>query len=137
MPKYATIGDYWDEETVRKVTQLLHEHQDLFSMKFSEKKGILGDIGVLKIPLKPDAKPVKQRPYRLNPKYKEKVRMKLEKMLAARISEAIQEILSWCQVVSPVLIVAQLTLVVVPKKKGVPKLKMRPLKKSDLAALAR
>ena len=35
-------------------------------------KGILGDIGVIKIPLKPDAKPVKQRPYRLNPKYKQK-----------------------------------------------------------------
>ena len=36
-------------------------------------KSILGDIGVIKIPLNPDVKPVKQRPYRLNPKYKEKV----------------------------------------------------------------
>ena len=70
MPKYSTIGDYWDEEMVSKVTQLLHEYQDLFSMKFSEMKGILGDIGVIKIPLKADVKPVKQRPYRLNPKYK-------------------------------------------------------------------
>ena len=25
-PKYATIGDYWDEQMVRKVTQLLHEY---------------------------------------------------------------------------------------------------------------
>ena len=57
---------------VRKVTQLLHEYQDLFPTKFLEMKGILGDIGVIKIPLKPDAKPVKQRPYRLNPNYKEK-----------------------------------------------------------------
>jgi len=53
MPKYATIGDYWDEEMVSKVTQLLHEYQDLFPTKFSEMKGILGDIGVIKIPLKP------------------------------------------------------------------------------------
>ena len=45
-PKYATIGDYWDEEMVSKVTQLLHEYQDLFPMKFSKMKGILGDIGV-------------------------------------------------------------------------------------------
>ena len=60
MPKYATIGDYWDEEMVSKVTELLHEYQDLFSMKFSEMKGILGDIGVIKIPLKSDVKPVKQ-----------------------------------------------------------------------------
>ena len=59
MPKYATIGDYWDEEMVRKVTELLHEYQDLFPMKFSEMKGILGDIGVIKIHLKADVKPVK------------------------------------------------------------------------------
>ena len=59
MPKCATIGDYWDEEMVTKVTELLHEYQDLFPTKFSEMKGILGYIGVIKIPLKPDAKPVK------------------------------------------------------------------------------
>ena len=59
MPKYATIGYYWDEEMVRKVTELLHEYQDLFPMNFSEMKGILGDIVVIKIPLKDDAKPVK------------------------------------------------------------------------------
>ncbi len=76
---------------VRKVMELLHEYQDLFPMKFSEMKGILGEIRVMKIPLKPDAKPVKQRPYRLNPKYKEKVRMELDKMLAAGIIEPVEE----------------------------------------------
>ena len=60
-------------------------------MKFSEMKGILGDIGAIKIPLKADAKPVKQRPYRLNPKYKEKVRMELDKMLAIGIIEPVEE----------------------------------------------
>ena len=70
---------------VNKVAEILQEYQDLFLMKFSEKKGILNDIGVIKIPLKDDAKPVKQRPYRLNPKYKEKFRMELDKMLAAGI----------------------------------------------------
>ena len=58
-PKLTTIGDYWDDEMVSKVTQLLHEYQDLFPTKFSEMKGILGDIGVMNIPLKPDAKLVK------------------------------------------------------------------------------
>ena len=101
-------------------------------MEFSEMKGILGDIGVIKIPLKPDAKPMKQLPDRLNPKYKEKVRMKLEKMLAARISEAVKEILSWYTDVSKVPIVAKLKLVVVPKKKGMSKPKMRPLGKIRL-----
>ena len=102
MPKYATIGDYWDEEMVSKVTQLLHEYQDLFPTKFSEMKGILGDIGVIKIPLKPDAKPVKQLPYRLNPKYKEKFRVELDKMLAAGIIEAVEDIMSQVEARSPV-----------------------------------
>ena len=49
-----------------KITNLLHEFQDLFLTKFSEMKGILGDLGEMKIPLNLDAKPMRQRPYRLN-----------------------------------------------------------------------
>jgi hypothetical protein len=30
-PKFANIGDYWNEETVEKIVDLLHEYQDLFS----------------------------------------------------------------------------------------------------------
>ena len=60
------VGDYRDEETMVKITYLLHEFQDLFPTKFFEMNGILGDLGEMKIPLKPDAKPMKQRPYRLN-----------------------------------------------------------------------
>ena len=121
---------------VSKVTQLLHNYQYLFPKKFSEMKGILGDIGVIKIPLKPNAKPVKQHPYRLNPKYKEKVRMELDRMLTPGIIEAVKEILPCCQDVSKVCIVSKTLIVVwpkllvVPKKKGVSELKMRPLGKS-------
>lgn len=43
----------------------------------------------MKITLKPDAKPFNQRPYRLNPKYKEKVRLELDKMHTAGIIEPI------------------------------------------------
>eukprot|EP00253_Pinus_taeda_P001903 PITA_01903 len=45
----------------------------------------------MKITLKPKSKPVKQRPQRLNPKYKEKVRLELEKMLATGIIELVEE----------------------------------------------
>ena len=41
MPKYATIGDYWDKEMVSKVTQLLHEYQDLSLTGLSKMKGII------------------------------------------------------------------------------------------------
>ena len=66
-PKFANIGDYWDDETMGKITDLLHEFQDMFPTKFLEMKGIVGDLREMKIPLRPNAKPIKQQPYRLNP----------------------------------------------------------------------
>lgn len=90
-PKYAMLGDYWDDATLGKVVELLREYQDLFPTKITELKGILGELGMMKITLKPNAKPIKQRPYRLNPKYKAKVREKLDKMLVAGIIEPVEE----------------------------------------------
>ena len=74
-----------------KITKLLQEYQDLFPTKFTEMKGIKGTLGEMKIPLKKDNWPVKQGPYRLNPKYKEKVRVELDKMLEAGIIESVEE----------------------------------------------
>jgi len=76
---------------VDKVVDLLHEYQDIFPTKFSELKGIISDLGVMKITLKLDTKPIKQRLYRLNPKYKEKVYLELDKMLEVDIIEPIEE----------------------------------------------
>ena len=91
MPKIASIGNHWDNRTIGQVADLLQEYQDLFPMKFEDMKGILGDLGVMRIPLKEGAKPVKQRPYQLNPRYKEKVRKELDKMLALGIIEPVEE----------------------------------------------
>ena len=55
-PKFTNIRDYWDDEIVGKITDLLHELQDLLPTKFSEMKEIIGDLGEMKIPLRPDAK---------------------------------------------------------------------------------
>jgi len=90
-PKFVKIGDYWDDATVDKVVELLCEYQDIFPTKFSNLKGIIGDLGMMKITLKLDMKPIKQRPYRLNPKYKEKVCLELDKMLEAGIIEPMEE----------------------------------------------
>ena len=54
-------------------------------------KGILGDLGEIKIPLKLDTKPVRQRSYRLNPWYKERVKAELNQMLDYRIIESVEE----------------------------------------------
>eukprot|EP00253_Pinus_taeda_P036236 PITA_36236 len=45
----------------------------------------------MKITLKPDMKPIKQRPYHLNPKYKEKVRLDIDKMLVVDIIEPVEK----------------------------------------------
>ena len=58
--KFVDIGDYWDDETVGKITELLHEFKDLFPTKFYEMKGIVGDLGEMNIPLRPGEKLVKQ-----------------------------------------------------------------------------
>jgi hypothetical protein len=87
----ANVGDYFDDATIDRITKLLHEYQDLFPTKFIDMKGIKGPMGEMKIPLKPDARPVKQRPYRLNPKYKHKVRVKLDRVLKLGIIEPVEE----------------------------------------------
>jgi len=55
-------------------------------------KGIAGELGKMKIPLKLDAKPVKQRPYRLNPRFKEKNKIEIEKILEAGKIEPVEEL---------------------------------------------
>jgi len=54
-------------------------------------KGFKGPMGEMSIPLKLDARPFKQRPYRLNPKYKEKVKIELDRMLEEGIIEPVEE----------------------------------------------
>ena len=53
-------------------------------------KGILGDLGEMKILLKLDAKPVRQRPYRLNLQYKDRMNVEINRILDARIIEPIE-----------------------------------------------
>jgi hypothetical protein len=54
-------------------------------------KGIVGELGEMKIPLRPDARPIKQRPYRLNPIYKQKVKDEIDRMLKDGIIESVKE----------------------------------------------
>jgi hypothetical protein len=90
-PKMASIGDYWDEQTVERITELLREYNDLFPTKFIEMKGLAGELGEMKIPLKLDARPIRQRPYRMNPIYNKKVKAKIHRMLEACIIRPIEE----------------------------------------------
>jgi hypothetical protein len=59
-PKMASIGDYWDEQTIESITQLLRQYNDLFPTTFTDMKGIAGELGEMKIPLKSEARSVIQ-----------------------------------------------------------------------------
>ena len=59
-PKMASIEDYWDEKTVERITELLRKYNDLFPKTFTKMKGIAGDLGEMKIPLKSEARTIKQ-----------------------------------------------------------------------------
>jgi hypothetical protein len=59
-PKMASIRDYWDEQTVERITKLLREYSDLFPTTFTKMKGIAGELGEMKIPLRPKVRPIRQ-----------------------------------------------------------------------------
>jgi hypothetical protein len=48
-------------------------------------------LGEMRIPLKPDSKTVKQRSYRLNPRYKEKIKEEIDRMLKSVVIELVEE----------------------------------------------
>jgi hypothetical protein len=56
----ARIGDYWDEQIVERITELLCKYSDMFPTTFSNMKGIEEDLGEMKIPLKHEANSVRQ-----------------------------------------------------------------------------
>jgi hypothetical protein len=90
-PKMASIGDYWDEKTVKSITELLLKYNDMFPTMFIEMKGIAGYLGEMNIPLRYEARPIRQRPYRLNPIYKQNVKEEIHRMLEAGIIEPVEE----------------------------------------------
>jgi archaellum component FlaC len=66
-PIFVNIGDYWSNETIKNIVDLMHEYQDLFPSMFSKMKGITKELGEMKILLNPYVKTVKQRRYKMNP----------------------------------------------------------------------
>jgi hypothetical protein len=83
-----------------KIAYLWSEHHNLFPTTFLEMKGIDGELSEMKIPLKPGAKPMRQRPYTLNPKYKEKAKKEIDRMLDAGIIEPMVEL----ECISPIMV---------------------------------
>jgi hypothetical protein len=65
-PKLASIEDCWDEQTMTEI-QALWENMRIYPYKFLKIKGIKGYLEEMRIYLNPKSRPVKHRPYLLNP----------------------------------------------------------------------
>lgn len=72
----------------------------MFHKYFKELGGIKEEVGTMKIQIKDGIKPLKKRPYRLNPNLKVKVKTEIDKILNVGIIKPIDE-LEW---ISPMVI---------------------------------
>ena len=77
----AKIGDYWSEEQTTEIVKLLKEFQDVFARDYKDLKGLVHEMGEMKI----DVRAVKKMPYKLAHKYKEIVKKEIDNKLVAGI----------------------------------------------------
>ena len=57
----AKIGDYWNEEQTLEIVNLLKEFQDVFAKDYKDIKGLVHEMGEMKINIKPDIRRRKEK----------------------------------------------------------------------------
>ena len=90
----AKNDDYRSKEQTIEIVSLLKEFQDVFARDYKDLKGLVHEMGEIKIDIKTDARPIKKRSYKLAHKYKEIVKKETDNMLAAGIIYPIDQ-LEW------------------------------------------
>ena len=95
-----------------EIVNLLKEFQDVFARDYKDLKGLVHEMGEMKIDIKPEARSIKKRPYKLAHKYKEIVKKEIDNMLTAGIIYPIDQ-LEW-----------QIPMVFQPKKHDPKKLRI-------------
>ena len=103
-PVFIAMDLHPDEET--SLIALLTEFRDVFAWSYVDMKGVPAEVVTHSIPMRTDARPIRQRPRPMNPNYAQQVKAEITKMLDAGIIYPIERT-TW---VSPI--------VVVPKKSG-------------------
>ena len=53
-PKIEKIGDYWTEAQTTEIVNLLKEFQDVFARDYKDLKGLVHEMGEMKINIKLD-----------------------------------------------------------------------------------
>jgi len=70
-----------DKEFKAQIVELLKKYKDCFAWDYHEMPGLSRDIVELKLPIKPDKKPVKQAPRRFAPKIQSKIKEEIKRLL--------------------------------------------------------
>ena len=81
--KIVYVGAQLDIDQVEKLRRLLMKYRDVLAWNYTDLKGIPPHITQHTIPLIEGARPKACRPYPMNPKYAEKVKEELNKLLEA------------------------------------------------------
>jgi hypothetical protein len=63
----------------------------MFPITFTEMKIIARELGEMKIPLKPNARPIRKTPYKLNQVYTKKVKVEIDRILEVGIIKPLEE----------------------------------------------
>jgi hypothetical protein len=56
----ARTGDYWSDKQTMEIVDLLKQYQDLFTCEYTYLKGLVQEMGEMKIELIPGTKPIKK-----------------------------------------------------------------------------
>ena len=64
-PELEKIRDCQSDQQTIEIINLLREYQDVFARDYKEIKGLVEEMGEMKIDLLPKAKPIKKQPYEL------------------------------------------------------------------------
>lgn len=69
-PKISRLGNYLSYKQIAEFIDLLKEYQDISMHNYQYLKGLVKQMGEMKINLIPGENPIKKRPYKLAHKYK-------------------------------------------------------------------
>ena len=105
-PRNIKINADAPDHVKKAAIELFHEYQDIFAWGHEDLKGIPSTLAEHTIHLVPNATPVQQRRYRMNPNYAERVKAELDKLLKAKFISPV-DAAPW---LSP--------MVIIPKKNG-------------------
>ena len=101
-PKPTYVSAWLDPITRSRILEVLKEFKDCFAWDYSELPGLDRQLVEHKLPMKPDAKPIKQKPRRMEPKITLKVKEEVNRLLKARFIRTARYV-EWISNIVPVM----------------------------------